>query len=54
MPDEFDEFADAHLPAYVGLPSFHKLPWCPDDASLEASRAQGAIGGPPSYSKSLG
>ena len=47
MPDEFDEFADADLPAYVGLPSFHKLPWCPDDASLEASRAQVAIVGAP-------
>jgi agmatinase len=45
--DEFDEFSDWDLPSYVGSASFQKLPWCPDDASLEAAKPEVAIVGAP-------
>jgi agmatinase len=45
--DEFGEFDDYDLPSYVGSGTFQKLPSCPDDASLEASRAEVAIVGAP-------
>jgi len=47
MAAEYDEFLDVDLPSYVGLASFNKLPWCPDDAALKASRADVAIVGAP-------
>ena len=48
VPDEYDEFSDYDLPSYVGSSSsFHKLPWCPDDASLARSKAEVAIVGAP-------
>ena len=39
--DEFD------LPAYVGLPSFQKLPWITDAAALAAAKPDVAIVGAP-------
>ena len=45
--DEFDEFREADLPAWVGLPTFMKLPLCPDDASLRAAKPDVAIVGAP-------
>jgi len=45
--DEYDEFPDYELPSYVGSASFHKLPWCPDDASLAKERPDVAIVGAP-------
>lgn len=47
MVDEYDEFPDYELPSYVGSASFHKLPWCPDDASLARERPDVAIIGAP-------
>ncbi|HZD16838.1 MAG TPA: agmatinase, partial [Actinomycetota bacterium] len=46
--DEFAEFGYQDLEYYVDFRgSFHKLPLCPDDASLEASGAEVAIVGAP-------
>jgi agmatinase len=45
--DEYAEFSDYDLPSYVGSATFQKLPWCPDDASLEAARPDVAIVGAP-------
>lgn len=47
MPGEYDEYSDFELPTYVGSTSFGKLPWCVDDASLKASRADVAVVGAP-------
>lgn len=47
VADEYDEFPDYELPSYVGTASFHKLPWCADDASLSEARADVAIVGAP-------
>jgi len=45
--DEYAEIPDWELPAFVGSASFQKLPWCPDDASLDAARPEVAIVGAP-------
>jgi agmatinase len=45
--DPYTEFHEFDLPAYVGLPSFQKLPWLPDDAALAARRPDVAIVGAP-------
>jgi agmatinase len=45
--DPYTEFGDFDLPAYVGLPSFQKLPWISDDAALAARRPDVAIVGAP-------
>jgi agmatinase len=45
--DPYTEYHDFDLPAYVGLPSFQKLPWLPDDAALAARRPDVAIVGAP-------
>lgn len=46
--DEFAEFAPGDLPYYAeALGTFHKLPYCPDEASLQMSGAEVAIVGAP-------
>lgn len=45
--DEYHEFAEEELPAWVGRGTFQKLPYCPDEASLRAARANAAIVGAP-------
>ncbi|MGQ0797187.1 MAG: agmatinase [Methanobacteriota archaeon] len=45
--DEFEEFREVDLPAYVGLPTFMKLPLCPDEPSLRAAKPDVAIVGAP-------
>jgi agmatinase len=45
--DPYTEFADQELPAYVGLPSFQKLPWLSDGTALRARRPDVAIVGAP-------
>jgi agmatinase len=45
--DPYVEYVDFDLPAYVGLPSFQKLPWLPDGAALAARRPDVAIVGAP-------
>jgi agmatinase len=44
--DPYHEFHEFDLPAYVGLPSFQKLPWL-DDAAVAARRPDVAIVGAP-------
>jgi agmatinase len=45
--DPYTEYGQFDLPAYVGLPSFQKLPWLPDDAALAERRPDVAIVGVP-------
>ena len=45
--DPFTAYDDFNLPAYVGLPSFQKLPWVTDAAALAAERPDVAIVGAP-------
>jgi agmatinase len=45
--DEYAEIPDWYLPSYVGATTFQKLPSCPDDESLAASKAEVAIVGAP-------
>ena len=45
--DPYTAYDDFNLPAYVGLPSFQKLPWITDAAALAAERPDVAIVGAP-------
>src|SRR3989337_504924 len=45
--DPYTAYDDFNLPAYVGLPSFQKLPWITDAAALAAERPAVAIVGAP-------
>ena len=45
--DPYVEYDDFDLPAYVGLPSFQKLPYLPDGKDLAARRPDVAIVGAP-------
>ena len=45
--DPYTAYADFNLPAYVGLPSFQKLPWVTDAEALAAERPDVAIVGAP-------
>ncbi len=45
--DPYTAYDDFNLPAYVGLPSFQKLPWVTDAAALAAARPDVAIVGAP-------
>lgn len=45
--DLYTAYGDFHLPSYVGIPSFQKLPWVTDAAELAAQRPDVAIVGAP-------
>ena len=45
--DPYTAYDEFNLPAYVGLPSFQKLPWITDAAALAAERPDVAIVGAP-------
>ena len=45
--DPYTAYDEFNLPAYVGLPSFQKLPWITDAAALGAERPDVAIVGAP-------
>jgi len=45
--DPYTEYDDFNLPAYVGIPSFQKLPWISDADALAAERPDIAIVGAP-------
>ena len=45
--DPYSAYDEFNLPAYVGVPSFQKLPWVTDGAELAARRADVAIVGAP-------
>jgi hypothetical protein len=45
--DPYTAYADFNLPAYVGLPSFQKLPWVTDAEALAAEKPDVAIVGAP-------
>jgi agmatinase len=45
--DQYTAYDDFNLPAYVGLPSFQKLPWVTDADSLAHERPDVAIVGAP-------
>ncbi len=45
--DPYTTYDDANLPAYVGLPSFQKLPWVTDAGELARRRPDVAIVGAP-------
>ena len=45
--DPYTAYADFNLPAYVGLPSFQKLPWVTDAEALARERPDVAIVGAP-------
>jgi agmatinase len=45
--DPYTAYDDFHLPAYVGLPSFQKLPWLTDADALARERPDVAIVGAP-------
>ena len=45
--DPYTAYDDFNLPAYVGLPSFQKLPWVTDAEALARERPDVAIVGAP-------
>jgi len=45
--DPYTAYDDFNLPAYVGLPSFQRLPWVPDAEALMVERPDVAIVGAP-------
>ena len=45
--DPYTAYDEFNLPAYVGVPSFQKLPWITDAGALALERTEVAIVGAP-------